>query len=94
MNVLIVLAHPERKSFNGGLVDEAVEQLVGEGHTVEVDDLYAEQFDPVERPEQYPHSTVASDYFYPSMSSGLTTRKTHYRRISSGSWRGWSGLTW
>ena len=75
MNVLIVLAHPERKSFNGGLVDGAVEQLVGEGHTVEVDDLYAEQFDPVERPEQYPHSAVASDYFYP-----LNEQRAHYEK--------------
>lgn len=93
MNVLIVLAHPERKSFNGGLVDVAVKQLEDAGHQVEVDDLYAEQFDPVEHAEQYPHSAVASGYFYPSMSSGLTTSKTHYRRMFSGSWGGWSGLT-
>lgn len=65
MNVLIVLAHPERKSFNGGLVDVAVKQLVDEGHTVDVDDLYAEQFDPVERAEHYPYRSTASDYFYP-----------------------------
>lgn len=77
MNVLIVLAHPERKSFNGGLADWAVKQLVGEGHIVDVDDLYAEQFDPVERAEHYPHSAVASDYFYP-----LNEQRAHYQQNS------------
>lgn len=75
MNVLIVLAHPERKSFNGGLVDVAVKQLEDAGHQVEVGDLYAEQFDPVEHAEQYPHSTVASDYFYP-----LNEQRAHYQQ--------------
>jgi len=75
MNVLIVLAHPERKSFNGGLVDVAVKQLVDEGHTVDVDDLYAEQFDPVERAEHYPYRAVASDYFYP-----LNEQRAHYEQ--------------
>lgn len=77
MNVLIVLAHPERKSFNGGLVDGAVAQLIGEGHTVEVDDLYTEQFDPVERAGHYPHSAVASDYFYP-----LNEQRAHHEKSS------------
>ncbi|WP_447553642.1 NAD(P)H-dependent oxidoreductase [Vreelandella sp. EE22] len=55
MNVLILLAHPERHSFNGALTDIAVCQLQSAGHKVEVDDLYAEQFDPVERAEHYAH---------------------------------------
>lgn len=49
MNVLIVSAHPERASFNGGLVDLAAEVMNDAGHEVEVDDLYREAFDPVER---------------------------------------------
>lgn len=77
MNVLIVLAHPERKSFNGGLVDVAVKQLVDEGHTVDVDDLYAEQFDPVERAEHYPYRAAAADYFYP-----LNEQRAHYEKNS------------
>lgn len=75
MNVLIVLAHPERKSFNGGLMDVAVKQLVDAGHIVEVDDLYAEQFDPVERAEHYPHQAVDVDYFYP-----LNEQRAHYQQ--------------
>jgi NAD(P)H dehydrogenase (quinone) len=41
MNVLIVYAHPERRSLNGMLNDFAVERLRANGHTVQVSDLYA-----------------------------------------------------
>jgi len=50
MNVLIVLAHPEPKSFNAALTDAAVETLEAMGHKVEVSDLYAQGFDPVAGP--------------------------------------------
>ncbi|WP_102226805.1 NAD(P)H-dependent oxidoreductase [Acidimangrovimonas sediminis] len=44
MRVLIVLAHPERTSFNGALTRAAVEALEAAGHEAEVSDLYAEGF--------------------------------------------------
>ncbi len=47
MNVLIVYAHEEPKSFNGAMRDTAVRVLQETGHTVEVSDLYAMQFNPV-----------------------------------------------
>jgi NAD(P)H dehydrogenase (quinone) len=47
MNVLIVHAHEEPKSFNGALKDTAVRVLKDAGHTVEVSDLYAMKFNPV-----------------------------------------------
>ncbi len=47
MNCLIVYAHPEPKSFNAALRDAAVEVLSKQGHTVEVSDLYAMNFNPV-----------------------------------------------
>jgi NAD(P)H dehydrogenase (quinone) len=47
MNVLIVLAHPEPKSFNGALFDTAVTTLRAEGHLVATSDLYCMGFDPV-----------------------------------------------
>ena len=47
MNVFIVLAHPERRSFNGALFDTAVETLRGAGHEVATSDLYRMGFDPV-----------------------------------------------
>lgn len=40
MNVLIVFAHPESKSFNGALKDKAVTALEEAGHNVMVSDLY------------------------------------------------------
>jgi NAD(P)H dehydrogenase (quinone) len=40
MNVLIVFAHPELRSFNGALKDTAVQTLTRQGHNVVVSDLY------------------------------------------------------
>jgi NAD(P)H dehydrogenase (quinone) len=47
MNVFVVLAHPESKSFNGALFDTAVRTFESSGHTVEVSDLYRMGFNPV-----------------------------------------------
>lgn len=47
MNVLIVHAHPEPKSFCTALQTTAVHELRAQGHTVQVSDLHAMQFNPV-----------------------------------------------
>ena len=47
MNILIVFAHPEPKSFNGALFDIAVATLRAAGHEVVTSDLYRMGFDPV-----------------------------------------------
>ncbi|HJV49199.1 MAG TPA: NAD(P)H-dependent oxidoreductase [Geothrix sp.] len=47
MKVLIVLAHPEPRSFNGALFDTAAATLRGAGHHVATSDLYRIAFDPV-----------------------------------------------
>ncbi|XP_033736511.1 NAD(P)H dehydrogenase [quinone] 1-like [Pecten maximus] len=47
--VLIVFAHGDRTSFNGKLLDVAIQVLEGQGHTVLVSDLYSQNFDPVAR---------------------------------------------
>lgn len=47
MNVLIVFAHHEPQSFNAAMKDEAVRLQEGEGHAVQVSDLYAMNFNPV-----------------------------------------------
>ncbi len=47
MNVLIVYAHEEPRSFNAALKNHAVSVLTDAGHSVEVSDLYAMDFDPV-----------------------------------------------
>jgi NAD(P)H dehydrogenase (quinone) len=47
MNVFVILAHHERKSFNGALFDTAVTTLKSAGHTVTTSDLHRMQFNPV-----------------------------------------------
>ena len=47
MNVLIVFAHPESKSFNGALFDTAIKTLSAAGHTVASSDLYRMGFNPI-----------------------------------------------
>ncbi|MFT9015482.1 MAG: NAD(P)H-dependent oxidoreductase [Acetobacter sp.] len=47
MNVLIVYAHPEPKSYNAAMKDVAVRTLSELGHDVTVSDLYAMNFFPV-----------------------------------------------
>ncbi|PHQ16886.1 NAD(P)H-dependent oxidoreductase [Marinobacter profundi] len=74
MNVLIVLAHPERSSFNGGLADVAKSRLQKAGHVVKLADLYGEGFDPVERADHYAQR-VDDDYF-----AILTEQRAHFDR--------------
>jgi NAD(P)H dehydrogenase (quinone) len=47
MNVFIVYAHAEPKSFNSALFQTAQETLRAAGHAVAISDLYAMKFDPV-----------------------------------------------
>ena len=47
MHVLIVLAHPEPKSFNAAMCARAKAALERAGHEVTVSDLYGEGFNPV-----------------------------------------------
>lgn len=63
MNVLIVHAHPEDRSFNGALRDAAVAEIEGSGHSVEVSDLYKMRFDPAGGPGDFetPHNP---DFFH------------------------------
>ncbi|WP_148252947.1 NAD(P)H-dependent oxidoreductase [Aidingimonas lacisalsi] len=74
MNTLIVFSHPEPQSFNGELKNIAIETLQCLGHSVEVSDLYAENFDPVERPSHFPDRSVV-DTFQP-----LTEQRQAFQR--------------
>lgn len=53
MNILIVYAHPEPRSFNGAMRDVAVATLRGAGHPVAVSDLHAMRFNPVIGPGDF-----------------------------------------
>lgn len=47
MNVFLVYAHPEPRSFNGALFRMAQDTLRAAGHTVQISDLHALKFDHV-----------------------------------------------
>lgn len=47
MNILLILGHPDAKSFNHALALAVSGALRGDGHVVTFHDLYAERFDPV-----------------------------------------------
>lgn len=50
---LIVLAHPERRSFNGAWADATASACRALGHAVSWSDLYALDFHPAEGPRHY-----------------------------------------
>jgi len=59
---LVILAHPERRSFNGAMADAAVETLRELGYDVAFSDLYRIGFDPVSDRRNF--ATVKNaDYF-------------------------------
>jgi NAD(P)H dehydrogenase (quinone) len=55
MKALIVFAHPEARSYNGQLKDTIRQSLEQQGAVVEVSDLYAMGFDPVESGVHFPN---------------------------------------
>jgi NAD(P)H dehydrogenase (quinone) len=61
MNVFIVHAHHEPRSFNGAMTAAAREVLEDAGHVVQVSDLYAMGFDPVSDRRNF--TTVADPEF-------------------------------
>ena len=53
MHALIVHCHPEPFSFNAALTNVTNTTLQQLGYSVEISDLYREEFDPRERPDHY-----------------------------------------
>ncbi len=51
MNVLIILGHPNKKSFNHAIADTCRKQIKANGHAVFFHDLYAEKFNPIHHSE-------------------------------------------
>ena len=62
MYCLIVLAHPEKKSFNAQMAHVAKRAFEAGGHQAEVVDLYHEEFDPKEALHHF-SAPIAPDYF-------------------------------
>ena len=58
MKISVILAHPDKKSFNHAIAAAAVETLKKNGHEVFFHDLYAEEFDPLLTAEEIPRDAA------------------------------------
>jgi len=47
MKISLILAHPDKNSFNHAIANAALDTLKRQGHTVYFHDLYQEKFDPI-----------------------------------------------
>lgn len=54
MKILVILAHPNKKSFNHAIASIAVKTLTQNGHQVFFHDLYEERFNPILPAEEIP----------------------------------------
>jgi putative NADPH-quinone reductase len=57
MSIVLIVAHPNAKSFNRAIADTAAEVLRKNGHTVLFHDLYGEEFEPLLPNEEIPKDT-------------------------------------
>ncbi|MFC1798380.1 NAD(P)H-dependent oxidoreductase [Thermodesulfobacteriota bacterium] len=61
MNISLILAHPDRQSFNHAIAETVNKRLRQNGHHVAYHDLYAEQFDPL-----LPADEIPTDVLFPA----------------------------
>jgi NAD(P)H dehydrogenase (quinone) len=54
MKISVILAHPDKKSFNHGIAETVINELNNYNHTVYCHDLYSEKFNPVLEFEEIP----------------------------------------
>ncbi|NVD37426.1 NAD(P)H-dependent oxidoreductase [Ensifer sp. HO-A22] len=72
MRILLVLAHPLEDSFAASVAREAHEALVAGGHSVDLLDLYREDFDP--RLSKVERGSYFSDHYDSSLTEGMIAR--------------------
>jgi NAD(P)H dehydrogenase (quinone) len=65
MQISVILAHPDSRSFNHSIAIAAAEELKKNGHRAVFHDLYAEKFDPLLAAEEIPEGA----YLSPEMES-------------------------
>ncbi len=61
MKILIILAHPNRASFNHAIAATCLKASADQGHQVVAHDLYQEQFDPTLPEGEIPKDVVLPD---------------------------------
>jgi len=57
MKILVILAHPDKKSFNHAIAETVVKTLRTSGHQVVFHDLYGEEFPPALPSAEIPQAT-------------------------------------
>ena len=57
MRISVILAHPNKESFNHAIAATTVETLNQNGHEINFHDLYEEKFDPILPAEELPKDT-------------------------------------
>ncbi|MBW8523516.1 NAD(P)H-dependent oxidoreductase [Chryseobacterium chendengshani] len=62
MKILIILAHPEPKSFNAAMYHSAIKTLEENGHEVKTSDLYRMNFNPVSDRNNF--TTMKNDAYF------------------------------
>ena len=60
MNVSVILAHPEKGSFNHAIAETVVQTLRKNGYSVCFHDLYKEQFDPILLADEIPRNGLVN----------------------------------
>lgn len=58
MNILVVLAHPDTKSFNHAIAETCINKLQLNGHNVVFHDLHNENFDPLLPADEIPKNGI------------------------------------
>ena len=76
MKILIVIAHPEPKSFNAAMYRQAIQTLEKNGHEVKTSDLYGMNFNPVSERENF---TTAKNPVYFSQQA-----EEHFASVNNG----------
>ena len=61
MKILVLLAHPDPKSYNHAIASVVCESLRDNGHKVMFHDLHAEKFDPILTAEEIPADGVVPE---------------------------------
>ena len=61
MNILIVLGHPDKNSFNHAIATACKDRLIENGHSVIFHDLYQENFNPIIHTNEIPKNGIVEE---------------------------------
>ena len=61
MKILIILAHPDKTSFNHAIADTVINEIKSYGHEYYFHDLYKEKFDPMLQTYEIPKGAPITD---------------------------------